>query len=143
MDISSYSLAKSVNMSRGAIEKYRNGQLDIMNMKLSNALKIQTFYNNKKGEIEMENKVKTIRELATDIEKGMNGASIYIWENKQKYFENLRTNNDPNVDWEDVMEDELGRYGKNKMLVECNRGDGIPKFFNIDTPLDIIKSYFR
>lgn len=133
MDISSYALAKSVNMSRAAIEKYRNGQLDIMNMKLVNALKIQTFYDNKEGKIKMDK----IKELKGNLELGMDGSTISIWNNKIELLENLRTNNDPDTNWEEVLEDELKQFDNIEPVIECNNGNGIPVYFTVNSYDDI------
>lgn len=81
-EVTSYRLAKELSMSRAAIEKYRNGQLDIMNMKLSNALKFQSYYNKRNEELEMDK----IKELQADLKRANHQESITIWNNKAEFF---------------------------------------------------------
>lgn len=72
-----------------------------------------------------------IKELQADIERGSNGASIKIWENKHEFFDNLRTNNDPDVDWEDFYMDELNDFTNDEYVIEVNNGNGEPDYVHI------------
>ena len=137
-EVTSYRLAKELSMSRAAIEKYRNGQLDIMNMKLSNALKFQSYYNKRNEELEMDK----IKELQADLKRANHQESITIWNNKSEFFENLRQNNEPGVEWEEMFKDSLGNFSNEEPVIECENGNGEPTYFTVNDFTDIY-DYFK
>lgn len=137
-EVTSYRLAKELSLSRAAIEKYRNGQLDIMNMKLINALKFQSYYNKRNEELEMDK----IKELQADLKRANHQESITIWNNKAEFFENLRQNNEPGVEWEEMFQDSLGNFSNEEPVIECENENGEPTYFTVNDFTDIY-DYFK
>lgn len=137
-DITDYAISKATGVSATMIGRYKNNEANIENISLKNAIALTNYYNKRKEEIKMDK----IIELKKDLEKGMNGSGITIWKNKEEIFETLRTNNDPGVDWADVLKDNLAQFNDTEKIIECNNGNGEPSYFSTNDFTDIY-DYFK
>lgn len=93
---------------------------------------------NRKEELEMDK----IKELQADLERANRQESITIWNNKVEFFENLRQNNEPGVEWEEMFKDSLGNFSNEEPVIECENGNGEPTYFTVNDFTDIY-DYFK